>query len=560
MMKNQSIGRRLGLLSIVSFVGMAVIIVMALLTVRREMEAERVARLTNVVETLATQIEALGKSMPAADVKSDQLVGELRKLVANAHYEGTNYFFVYDWDGTDLADGGFPELNGTNSVDKPDPLGFYFRRALVDIAHSKGEGTVSYHYPKPGQTEPLRKTAYVRAIPSLHLMVISAMFVDDLDDAFAGTAWRLGGIGLLVVVLTGFASIALARSIARPVQAMTDAMRRLAARDLTVEIPARGQKDEVGRMADAVEFFREAMIEGDQAAAAQRAEQARKEERVRRLETLTQAFETEAGGLAGLLTKEAVQLQSTAQSMTSTVDQTNQQATNLAAAAEQASDNAQTVASATEELSASIREIGAQVSQSSKIAGQATEDARRTNATVQALTAGAQRIGEVVKLINDIASQTNLLALNATIEAARAGEAGKGFAVVASEVKSLAAQTAKATEDIAGQVEEIRGTTEAAVQAIQGIGATIDEMASIAGSITLAVDQQSAATQEIARNVSQAADGAMRVTHAVGDVRQTANLTGQTATQLLTAADGLSAQAKDFTGAVDRFLAGVRSA
>jgi methyl-accepting chemotaxis protein len=254
------------------------------------------------------------------------------------------------------------------------------------------------------------------------------------------------------------------------------------------------------------------------------------------------------------------ELKSTAESMSATAEETSRQATTVAAASEQATTNVQTVASAAEELSSSIAEISRQVAESASIAGQAVDEAGRTNATVQSLAEAAQKIGQVVELINDIASQTNLLALNATIEAARAGEAGKGFAVVASEVKNLANQTAKATEEIAAQINEMQTTTNGAVGAIQGISGTIGRISEIATSIASAVEEQGAATQEIARNVQQAAAGTQDVSANIGGVTQAAGETGAGASQVLSAADELSRQSAQLQTEIDQFLGNGKAA
>jgi methyl-accepting chemotaxis protein len=232
----------------------------------------------------------------------------------------------------------------------------------------------------------------------------------------------------------------------------------------------------------------------------------------------------------------------------------------VAAASTQASTNVETVAAAAEELAASIGEIGRQVAHSNQISRRAADEAGRTDADVQELAKTALRIGEVVSLISDIASQTNLLALNATIEAARAGEAGKGFAVVANEVKSLANQTARATEEISTQITAVQDQTKAVVDAIRSIGTVIDEVSSIAGAIAAAVEQQSAATQEIARNVEQAAAGTSEVSSTIAGVQQAAGDTGSAATTVLDAARLLSGQAGELRQAVDQFLADVKVA
>ena len=272
------------------------------------------------------------------------------------------------------------------------------------------------------------------------------------------------------------------------------------------------------------------------------------------------AFEAKVGTLVATLSSDAAKLQATAQSMSGTALQTNQKATTVAAAAQDANVSVQTVAAAAEELSASIHEISRQVAQSAKITGQAVEDARRTDTIVRALSDCAQKIGAVVQLISGIAAQTNLLALNATIEAARAGDHGKGFAVVAGEVKSLAAQTANATEEIGAQITQIQIATGEAVKAIEAIGATIGEVNVIASNIAAAVEEQGAATAEIARSVQQTAASTQEVTTTIGGVNQAANDTGTAAGQVLGAASGLSKQAEQLTSEVTSFVAGVRAA
>ena len=406
--------------------------------------------------------------------------------------------------------------------------------------------------------------------------------VEMRNDAVVGT-----GIVIAVLALLG---LLFARSLVRPIAAMTAAMGRLAGGDKETEIPARDRRDEIGQMAAAVQVFKDGMIENERLLAErQTAERHAQEEKHRRDEEtreaearaaeerrlaegraqaerrkamleLADSFESSVGAVIELVTSSAAQMESAAQSMTSTAEETNRQSAAVAAAAEQATANVQAVASAAEELASTVREVGRQVEQSTSISGTAVEEAKKTNARVQGLAEAAQKIGDVVNLINDIAAQTNLLALNATIEAARAGEAGKGFAVVASEVKSLANQTAKATEEIGTQIGAIQGSTDEAVQAIQGIGSTIAQVNEIASAIAASIEEQSAATSEIAGNASQAAAGTQEVSGNISGVNRAATETGSAATQVLSSARALKDQATVLKSSVEQFLERVRAA
>jgi len=376
----------------------------------------------------------------------------------------------------------------------------------------------------------------------------------------ARALWMTGGTLVVAVVMIVAFALVLRGQIARPVTAMTEAMRRLADGDTSVKIPARGRGDEIGEMAAAVEVFRDNKIRADQMAAERAREQQAREARAVRVEEATRGFDQSVTGALSVVGDASQQMETTAQMLSATADQGTRQAAAVAAATEEATASVQTVAAAAEELSASITEIGRQVEQSTRILHAAREEAGRTNQTVRGLAESSARIGDVVSLINDIASQTNLLALNATIEAARAGEAGKGFAVVAGEVKHLANQTAKATEEIGSQIGAVQSATEAAVAAIGAIVGRIEEINSISTAIAAAVEEQSAATNEIARNVSQAAAGTSEVAQTIGGVSQSAAETGTAAGQVLSAAQSLSREAAQLKDLIARFLGEVRVA
>ncbi|MDO8840339.1 MAG: methyl-accepting chemotaxis protein [Parvibaculum sp.] len=367
-------------------------------------------------------------------------------------------------------------------------------------------------------------------------------------------------IGLGVLIVLAAIGVFVARTITRPVSAMTGAMNMLAGGNHSVEIPATERRDEVGLMAKAVLVFKENMIRAKELAVKEAAAQEQRERRARAIDELTASFDNDVSAVLKTVASAATELQATSQNMSAIAEETSRQAVAVAGASDQASSNVQTVASATEELSSTVVEIGRQVTQSAEIAAQAVNEVTKTNDTVKSLAEAARRIGDVVQLINDIAAQTNLLALNATIEAARAGEAGKGFAVVASEVKSLANQTAQATEGITAQVSAIQNATDGAVTAMGSIGDIVGRVAEIATTIASAVEEQQAATQEIARNVQQAAQGTQEVTLNIAGVTEAAGSTGVATGQVLSAANELSQQSESLSARVDTFLVAIKAA
>ncbi len=381
------------------------------------------------------------------------------------------------------------------------------------------------------------------------------------EDHFASARTTTIVIALLSLVVVLFASYTTIAQVTRPLQAMTDAMKRLSAGDFAAEIPATGRRNEMGEMAASVVVFRDSMQEAERLRGEQEALKKRAEaERRQAMLDLAARFESQVGTIVDGVTAQATELQATAQAMAATAEETSRQSTVVAAASDQTTQSVQTVATATEELSASISEIGKQMSTSSRMIKDAAQQADTSNEQVRGLTNAAEKIGEVVKIISTIAGQTNLLALNATIEAARAGDAGKGFAVVAAEVKALANQTAKATEEIAAQVKAIQDATQVSAQSIQGISESIGHVNETAATIASAVEQQGAATQEIARSVTQAAQGTQEVSSNIANVNQAANDTGAAAAQVLASAGDLSKNGERLKDQVDAFLREVRAA
>ncbi|WP_448206681.1 HAMP domain-containing methyl-accepting chemotaxis protein [Azospirillum sp. sgz302134] len=379
-------------------------------------------------------------------------------------------------------------------------------------------------------------------------------------EIYATSKTLIIGIVALVLAVCLLAGWMIVATVSKPILGLTGIMSRLAGRDLAIAVTGTERKDEIGAMARAVQVFKDGLIQADRLAAEQAAEQAAKMRRAETVDQLIRQFEGASASALRTVSSAASELDATAQSMSAMAEQTNSQAGAVAAAAEQTSANVQTVASAAEEMASSIREIGEQVSRSTRIASQAVEQAAHTNETVRGLAEAAQKIGDVVSLINNIASQTNLLALNATIEAARAGEMGKGFAVVAGEVKHLASQTARATDEIAAQINAIQAATGGAVQAIAAIGDTITQVSDIATGIAAAIEEQGAATNEISRNVQQAAAGTQEVSGNIALVTVTAGETGASAGQVTSAAGELARQAETLRLDVEQFLAMIKAA
>jgi methyl-accepting chemotaxis protein len=375
---------------------------------------------------------------------------------------------------------------------------------------------------------------------------------EHLIVALAGGGFLLGAV----------LAILLGKGISRPMTAMCKAMRELAGGNFDVVLPGLGRKDELGEMAGAVEEFKlQAVVKAERDAAAQEA-QNRGSSAARRTELIRFAdeFETAVGAIVSNVSASAVQLESAAGTLTRTAETTQSLSSKVAGSSDEASSNMQSVASATEELSASVDEIGKRVRESSRIAEAAVVQAQQTDGRIGKLSRAAQEIGDVVKLITAIAEQTNLLALNATIEAARAGEAGRGFAVVASEVKSLASQTAKATDEISSHILGMQGATQESVAAIKEIGGTISQISDIAASISTAVQQQSSATQEIARSVQNVAKGTDEAAADIMEVNRGATETGAASADVLNSARTLSSESTRLRAELDRFMANIRAA
>ncbi|MCA1372268.1 MULTISPECIES: methyl-accepting chemotaxis protein [unclassified Bradyrhizobium] len=539
----------------------AIIGVSAVLSKSRMME-DRVQQMRTAVELLYNYAQALQEEVTAGKLTAAEAKSLFHQRGRRMNFNGNQgYPVVYNPDGSLVVNGANQQLEGKITGAK-DSNGVLIADAIIKAGSETAQGGVtSYLYPRPGQTEPVRKTVFARKFAPWNVIISYGLYVDDIDADVRALTLELGAIGIGLMLLMAALSWLIARDVLGALDRQKSRMQAISegAIDKPVEETDRG--DEIGRMAETLEILRQTALtartlEAEQVAAKARSEQEKREALI----ALADRFDASVGQLVGLMASGSGELETTAKSMSSTAEGTNRRAAVVGSAANEASQRVQTVASAAEELSSSITEISRQVAQSAEVTGRAVDSARRTDTIVRALSDGAQQIEHVAELISNIAAQTNLLALNATIEAARAGEAGRGFAVVASEVKSLASQTAEATREIGDKIAQIQGATKEAVDAIGGITATIEEVSRIATSIGAAIEEQGAATAEIARSVSQTAEATKEVTTNIGGVSTAANETGNAAGMVLAAASNLSKQAEQLSGEVGTFLKGVRAA
>jgi len=545
--------------AVLAAVGFVVLAAVALSQLYDTMLEDRVVKVRNLTEAARGVMQGFHDRAKAGEFSQDTAKVMARETLRGMRYDKVEYFFLYSPDGICQLLPPKPQLEGTSLIDMKDADGVYLIRELINRAKAGG-GPVFYKFPRPGSEIAEPKVSYAAQFEPWNWMVGTGIYIDDINAAFRAVAIKFGMVFAVVLLAAVALVTVLSRHIGGGVIRLVKVTERLASRDYTVDVPETSRHDEIGQLAKAVAVLRDGAAEAE--ALRHRQESLKQEAEAERrsgLLKVANGFEGSVKRVADNITSAASQLEDAAQTVSGAVDTASNQANSVAAAAEQASANVATVATAAEELSASISEISRQVQSSSSISAEAVTEAQRTNELVEGLAQTATRIGEVVGLINDIASQTNLLALNATIEAARAGEAGKGFAVVANEVKSLATQTSRATEEISSQIGAVQGATQQAVNAIRAIVTTITRINEIAGAIAAAVEEQGAATQEIARNVQQAAAGTAQVTSYLGDLTMAASEAGSSAGGMLTATQALVAEARTLRSEVDGFLAGIRA-
>ncbi|KZB71270.1 MULTISPECIES: methyl-accepting chemotaxis protein [Thalassospira] len=506
---------------------------------------EQISHLTEGAVTIVNSFVAKAKSgeMSEADAKAAAL-----DLLNDYRFDGENYIYATDYNHCMVLD---PLSPGDVGKCNPDSR---VRSMIVEAAKSGGD-IITYETKKPGEGDKLiEKAAYVRPITEWNWALGAGVYMDDVQSEFVSIITRIVIISAIAIVIAGILSWIVGTRITRGIVGLNDSIRAIADGDYNAPVETDSRFIEIGDMGEGVLALRDKSaqaqkLENDAAGLKAKSEKERREN----IRAIASKLESEVGGIAGALDQSVKRSNDLAISMARNADGILGQSQHAASAAGEVSHSVDAVAAATEELSSSITEINVQISQMSNTVERATDESQSASNDVAGLSATVEKIKEIIGLINDIAGQTNLLALNATIEAARAGEAGKGFAVVANEVKNLATQTAKATDEIAAQINDIVDGTERAVTGISRVSETIEQVRSASTAIAAAIEEQGAATQEISGNANRSADGVKEISNSVEDTMNNAQSTTQEADELKSASAELSSRSSELTQIIKRF-------
>jgi methyl-accepting chemotaxis protein len=555
------ITHKLTLLVGLSGAALVLTVFLAANSVHREMVAERVGGLRNVLDTTLGIAQALEIRVQKGEMTRDEAIDAFRHDVDAGRYGDGNYIAALRMDGRYIAFAPDPKEEGQSALGKLDGKGRPIIRDMIELMRSSDTASMDYWFAKAGGTEQIKKMSSIRKFAPWDMFIFTGVYMDDLEDEYVAVMERLGLAALAVLLVTVVFGVLVARNIGRPLVALEGKMEKLAGGDLDIEVSEAARRDEVGLMARTVEVFRANGVALDKMRREQEAMKAAADaERKAALRQMADDFQEAIYGIVQQVTSTAQMLEVSARSLTGTAEETARQATSAAGAAQQTASNVETVSAAAEELSSSVAEISRQVVASSRIVDRAVRDSDCTAQEFAGLTRSADQIGQVIHLIQQIAGRTNLLALNATIEAARAGEAGRGFAIVASEVKELARQTQHATEEISEQIGAIQLVVAQSADSIRSIGSSIGEVESVTTTIAAAIEQQDSATREIARNVQEASAGSGELSNSMLGMTQAAGDTGCAATTVLTAAGTLCDESQELRRKVDDFLGKIRAA
>ncbi|GEO80048.1 methyl-accepting chemotaxis protein [Pararhodospirillum oryzae] len=538
----------------ISVIGFLITALIALGTLRTMLVEDRIDKMDSLVDTSLSILKTYDDRATAGQITRAEAQAQAVALLRDLRYDGAEYFFIYDQNGICKLSPGHAEREGNNALDTRDVNGFPFIKALID-AGKAGGGPVFYRYQRKAGAEPADKISYAQYYEPWGWMIGTGIYIDDIQSVFLAKALQFALIvALVIAVAVGFALV-IARSIVRPLRGLTEVTTRLARQEYDTEVPETRRADEIGSLASSIRTLRDAARESETLRQAQEtAKQHAEEERRQRAQSMASSFEASVKNVSDAIAASAGHLDNAAQRLSRVAETTTAQTQSVVRAADDTSADVEAMTSVSEQLSASINDINRHVKASSQAIAAAVEESERTDRLVQGLAQAAGRIGDVITLINQIASQTNLLALNATIEAARAGEAGKGFAVVAGEVKHLASQTARATDEIAGQIGTVQTATSEAVGAIRSISETIGRIDEIGTAISAAVDEQHRAMTDISRSITAVSGGNQTMNATLGNLRTEINGIAETSSAVQAASRDLSDRSRGLDREVATFL------
>ena len=550
----RSIGLRLQMATALALIAVAVVLVTVYVLQAAQIQNGRIELLRSIGQSAQAIAASYEREQQAGHLTQAEAQHSAAQAIGALRYFGEEYVWINDMHPTMVMHPMKPSLDGTDITELKDPNGKRLFVSAVEAVRANGSGMVDYLWPRPGASEPVPKLSYVIGFQPWGWVIGTGVYVDDLVAAKLRLALVLAGMGLAVGLLLGAVLWRIGRGVTAPLQALTTATDRIAAGDLAGDIPGLGRVDELGALAKALGVLKvnsEARITLERHATDERAARDRRQAA---MDVHTSDFGETVSGVLSQLAQSAANMTATAQQMNDGTERTRSSIGRTAAGSNESARELATVASATVQLSASIDEIARQVVNVSQATQTAVGRAADTDSSFVRLNQGAQRIGDIVGVISGIAAQTNLLALNATIEAARAGEAGRGFAVVANEVKALATQTTQAATEIVHNINEIMTSIAQTSGAIHHVSAAIHIVDEVASAIAAAIEEQGAATREIAASVQAVAETGERGSHVLSDVAGIAEQTGAMGQTVLIASDHLSDVSATLRTEVDAFF------